>query len=282
MTNKDIHELEKQFLSELKPTYTKSKEDVWATLKNVAHKTQPKKEIKIRRLVWPKYAAVASVIIILGLGLFARYYTANITTPIGKTSQHTLPDGSIVYLNAESSIDYHPYWWRFDREISLDGEAFFEVQKGKRFQVRSSRGSVEVLGTSFNVFSREGEFTVYCKTGKVRVRDKHDHQVILIPGQVANEVDGFLSSEKNVDAEEILSWRLNKFIYNTTPISKVMEDFERHYNIKIRLSLPDRRELNYTGLFSRDISAEEALKIVCYSFEMEVEKTEENTYLVKQ
>lgn len=283
MNNKHIEEQEKELFSQAKPDYSKSKEDVWSTMGKVISDDQPiqKKGKRTIRLTRVKYTAAASILIVVGLGLFARFYTLTIDIPSRETSQHRLPDGSIVCLNAKSSINYHPYWWSFSREIELDGEAFFKVKKGKVFSVLSDMGSVEVLGTSFNVYNRDGVYAVYCKTGKVRVRDQYGNEVIIKPGQVTNAEGSSLKTSEDFNSDQIMSWRLNKFIYNSTPITKVLEDFERHYGIKVDPEINQIDELYYTGLFTRDINAEKALEIVSFSFDLIVEKTGENTYIVK-
>ncbi len=280
--NKNIEDQEKELFSQLKPSYSKSKEDVWASLEKTITEDQTVQKTKTIRFVWLKYSAAASILIAIGLGLFARLYTTTVDVPAEQNSQHTLPDGSIVFLNAESSINYHPYWWSFNREVELNGEAFFEVEKGETFSVLSSMGSVEVLGTSFNIYNRDQTYTVYCKTGKVRVQNQQANEVILKPGQVTNAESLARETTEDLNSEQIMSWRLNKFLYNTTPLTKVLEDFERHYGIKIDIHMNHINELHYTGLFKRDIGAEKALEIVSFSFDLIIEKTKENTYLVKQ
>ena len=280
--NKNIEEQEKELFSQLKPSYYKSKEDVWASLEKTITDDQTVQKTNTIRFVWLKYSAAASILIAIGLGLFARLYTTTVDVPAEQNSQHTLPDGSIVFLNAESSINYHPYWWSFNREVELNGEAFFEVEKGETFSVLSSMGSVEVLGTSFNIYNRDQTYTVYCKTGKVRVQNQQANEVILKPGQVTNAESLARQTTEDLNSEQIMSWRLNKFLYNTTPLTKVLEDFERHYGIKIDVQMNHINELHYTGLFKRDIGAEKALEIVSFSFDLIIEKTKENTYLVKQ
>lgn len=285
INNKNLVKQEKELFSQLKLNYTKSKADVWATLeKTIAQdQTALKKKTLTNRLVWIKYASAASIIIAIGLGLFARLYTTTIDASTGKSSQHILPDGSIVYLNAETSINYHPYWWNFNREVELQGEAFFEVEKGQTFSVVSEMAIVEVIGTSFNIYNRSNKFAVYCKTGRVAVRYKHSNEVMLTPEQYvsSNEETNTLQLRDDINTDQVMSWRLNKFLYNITPITKVFEDFERHYGIRIETEIENLEELHYTGLFMRDIGAQKALDIVSFTFELNVEKKGENIYLVK-
>ena len=285
INNKNLVKQEKELFSQLKLNYTKSKADVWATLeKTIAQdQTALKKKTLTNRLVWIKYASAASIIIAIGLGLFARLYTTTIDASTGQSSQHILPDGSIVYLNAETSINYHPYWWIFNREVELQGEAFFEVEKGETFSVVSEMAIVEVIGTSFNIYNRSNKFAVYCKTGRVAVRYKHSNEIMLTPEQYvsSNEETNTLQLRDDINTDQVMSWRLNKFLYNITPITKVFEDFERHYGIRIETEIENLEELQYTGLFMRDIGAQKALDIVSFTFELNVEKKGENIYLVK-
>ena len=283
MTNySNKEQQEKELFSQLKPIYLKSKEDVWSTMEKTIKEKQTvkKNSSKTIRLVWLKYSAAASIVILIGLGLFARLYTTTVNVPTGQTSEHTLPDGSIIYLNTGSSINYHPYWWNINREVELCGEAFFEVKKGKKFSVSSDMGNVDVLGTSFNVYDRDGAYSVYCKTGKVKVQDEHSNEVILSPGQLTNVENNILQTPKEFNANQIMAWRMNKFLYNTTPITKVLNDFELYYGIDVETNIKNINDLHYTGLFMRNIGAEKALDIISFSFELNVEKTGKNTYLI--
>ena len=85
----------------------------------------------------------------------------------------------------------------------------------------------------------------------------------------------------DLDSDQIMSWRLNKFVYNTTPLTKVLADFEVHYGIQVDTDIRHMDKLHYTGLFLRDIGAEKALEIISFSFDLSVEKTGKNTYIIK-
>ena len=97
-----------------------------------------------------------------------------------------LPDGSIAQLNGSSTLKYHPYWWNISRNISLEGEAFFEVAKGSKFSVESKNGTTSVLGTSFNIYARSNQYEVVCVTGKVWVENATGEvSTIITPNQKA-------------------------------------------------------------------------------------------------
>jgi ferric-dicitrate binding protein FerR (iron transport regulator) len=278
--DKNIENQEKDLFSKTEVSYSKSKEDIWAEMESKLEVPTPVKG-KIVRFRWVKLAAAASVLLIIGLGGFAKLYTVTISIPAGETASHVLPDGSTVYLNAKSSIDYHPYWWNFSRSLNLNGEAFFEVKKGSKFSVDSDLGTVAVLGTSFNIYSRGNDYNVYCATGTVSVSDNKKSGVVLLPGEATIlQPSELITLEKvTTDKDAVMAWRNDKFIYNDTPLNKVLEDLERHYNVVISTTAEGH---NYTGRFDRSITLEEALEIICFSFEFEFEKGTQNTYIIKQ
>ncbi|HAS45994.1 MAG TPA: iron dicitrate transport regulator FecR [Microscillaceae bacterium] len=279
---------EQEFFSKLEVPYQRSKSEVWEKLSSVmddtssAEKKPAAKVISLRRKnVYVSLAA--SFLLLLGVGMFARFYTKTIEVNAGQFTSHTLPDRSQVHLNAETKIAYAPYWWRFSRKVSLKGEAFFEVAKGKKFQVTSDKGVTEVLGTKFNIRARGTSYEVYCTEGKVRVSNRTTSQVVLLPGQLAKLNNKQLEkSAKEVKQDAILSWRLKKFIYNTTPLAKVLRDVERHYNVKIQIALTDLDVYNYTGIFSRSVSVEEALKVICLSLGLNLEHTKSRLFTIKK
>ncbi|EAY30702.1 FecR family protein [Microscilla marina] len=278
-------EQEKELFSNLELSYSRSKSDVWDALQDkidaqtpaTAKPTKNRGIGKRRQLTY--LSAAASLVLVLGLGLFARFYTTQVSAAVGELTSHTLPDGSIIHLNAASTIAYAPYWWRFGRKVNLEGEAFFEVQKGKKFSVHSRLGTTQVLGTSFNILARGNAYEVLCKTGKVRVSNRQSNQVILNPGEYAKLQASELVKQTDAQSKKtMLAWRLNKFMYNNTPLTKVFADIERHYNVKIDLSKV--KEHHYTGLFKRSVPVEKALQIICYSFELNFKKQSEGEYVV--
>ena len=138
---------------------------------------KPVRRLAVLRLL--PYVAAASVAFLLFF--IFRDPTKVVLTENAQQLALSLPDGSKVKVNAATEIRYTPGKWKKERRIQLDGEAFFEVTKGESFVVETKLGNVEVLGTSFNVKSRDGIFEVSCRTGKVRVSSGDSRQV-LTPG----------------------------------------------------------------------------------------------------
>jgi|AntRauMFilla1563_2_1112583.scaffolds.fasta_scaffold02081_3 ferric-dicitrate binding protein FerR (iron transport regulator) len=247
-------------------SYKKSSADVWAEMQIKTNKSPATSPVRKLNQVYYWLSAAVLLIGFSSLGFFA-FKTTEVQTLAGERQTLTMPDQSTVELNAGSRLTYYPYRWFFQRKLSLEGEAYFEVEKGSRFEVVSSMGTTAVLGTSFNIYTRQNQYVVYCTSGRVEVTVEQ-HQIILQPKTMAqrkgNELIRTEVQEQNL---QLLSWRLGKFIYNTTPLQKVIMDMELEYNIQIELdSIISEKNFLYTGLFSRNMKASDAIEIVCSSF----------------
>lgn len=286
--NKDSNTGEEQLFSKLELSYKKSKADVWSELSSMMDEAPAKAEAtvvspKAKSISWIPLSIAASIVLFLSFGLFARLYTTTVEVGAGELSSHTLPDGSIVHLNAVSSIHYNPYWWRFNREVGLEGEAFFEVEKGERFTVISKLGATQVLGTKFNIYARGDAYEVFCETGKVQVSDSQLDKVILLPGEFAEiKANKVAKSTEQVQSIAVLAWRRGQFMYNTTPFAKVFSDLERQYDVIIKIEDQSIATENYTGIFERPEQVEEALKIISFGFDLTFEKKADGSYLIKK
>ena len=227
------------------------------------------------------YGIAATILLLTGLFSVLRYYNTTINSPSNQVIITTLPDGSTVTLASNSSISYYPLWWQFSRRVSLKGEAFFNVEKGKQFNITSSLGKTIVLGTSFNIFSRGDEYKVTCITGKVKVVSITKQQVILTPNyhaELTKNGEILVSKTKNINT--ITSWRDNMFSFRSVPLQVVINEIEYYYNIKITLN--SNSNYSYTGFFSKQKSAEEVLKLLCKPFGITFIKKAEGNYEIIQ
>ena len=293
MENKDLYkdfdeEKEKEFFSKVKVGFTKSKEDVWSKMEVKLNNTpevkpqQLRKQTKVIAVNWKRYSIAASIAILFGLIGFMKFYTVEFNSVNGDTLSLILPDNSEVLLNGESSIQYNPYWWSLNRQLSFEGEAFFEVEKGSEFTVFSKNGTTQVLGTSFNILAEDDIYEVFCKTGKVKVSGGADFKIIF-PGTLAVlSSTGKIEVSEDVKPQEILDWRTNEFIFNTTPLIKVIRELERHYNVTIVASNLNLKEILFSGSLSREASLIEVLESVCFSFNLHLEKSGDNIYTVSE
>ena len=163
--------------SKLEAPFENSKEEL---RKKFSKQIEEKPKAKVIRLDWVKYAVASVVLLLVGVTLFMKFNTQTIISNKGEHLSYILPDGSVIELNAETEISYKPYWWKFNREIKLTGEAFFDVKKGKKFNIISENGITEILGTSFNIYARDLDYQVFCKTGRVKVCSTKSNAELII------------------------------------------------------------------------------------------------------
>lgn len=280
--NKDQIDKLNEMNTNLKIPYTKSKDVVWAELTTkIDFKPQA---IKINLFTHPGFrmAIAATLIILFGLAGVMRYITTSVETLPGEHQLVNLPDGSGVEMNAGSVLNYHPYWWKFERTLTFTGEAFFDVKKGIPFTVKSQRGITRVLGTSFTIYSRKDIYRVTCLTGKVKVMNfKTLNDVILDSNQKAelNQKNEF-NVNKNIDLNTAKSWIDNKFIFTSTPISEVIEEIERQFDVSINGY--EKFNNQYTGNFDRNQNIEQVLNLVCRPFGIEYQKINANEFELRK
>ena len=269
------------FYNKLESPFDKSEDDLWQM---ISSRTVEKPKSKVIRLSFVKYAVVAVLVLFVAVGGVMRFYTKTVTTRNSQHLSHVLPDGSVVTLNSDSKIEYKPLWWNLSRDLALSGEAFFDVKKGEKFSVHSVHASTHVLGTSFNIYSRDTDYKVFCKTGKVRVYSQEsDVDVVITPGQLA-VVNSLLKrgSVRDVDPQNEMGWKSNKFTFTSEELKKVFEELERQYDITVKVNNDSISEFKLTGYFSKSRSVEPMLDIVCKSFNLKYVKIDKKRYKVSR
>ena len=187
---------------------------------------------------------VAASIVFL-FGLFSILGNNGITheTNFGETKTITLLDGSQVTLNSKSTITFNDSDWKENRQLTLDGEAYFKVEKGSTFTVNTTNGSVTVLGTQFNVNSTNDFFDVVCYEGKVSVSSESSEH-ILLPTQSVRKINGNPSESSTTKRLEP-TWIDGESTFKSVPIKYVITALEDQYNIKI-----DSESIDDTTVFS--------------------------------
>lgn len=203
-------------------------------------KKEKKKKIKKLYLSW---SIAASVVILFGLFTLLKRNDMLIQTNFGEQVSTTLPDNSKVILNSKSTITYNPENWETERNIFLNGEAYFKVEKGSTFTVNTKNGSVTVLGTEFNVNSKNDYFEVVCYEGKVSVTTS-EKQYVLTPSNTVRKI-----SENAIEKRKILekqpSWTLGESTFKSVPIKYVILALEEKYNVVF-----EENQINDTLLFT--------------------------------
>jgi len=221
--------------------------------------------------------AAAAVIALLIYNLVADT-EMTIQAKAGLATMHQLPDQSTIQINDGSSITYNKKTFDDARNVFLEGEAFFQVTKGNPFTVATTNGSVEVLGTSFNVFNHDGQFRVTCKTGSVKVTNGRN-AVILTPGEEV-ELDDHKKLVKSKTDVVNISWLEGTFKYEEDPLKDVIAELERQFNITIHISESLKNTL-YTGFFL-DQNLEQALSSVFWPLKMQYSKRGNEVFISRE
>ena len=181
------------------------------------------------------------------------YYTTTLDTTIrtefAQKTSIELPDASSVSLNAKSLLTFNKKDWKKERDVELEGEAFFKVAKGPSFNVITKSGTVTVYGTQFNVKQRDNYFEVICYEGLVGVT-YNSQETKLKPGDSFLIIDGkSIANEK--ENRSTPSWLNNESTFKSMPYKTVIAEFKRQYNVDITLVNIDSEQL-FTGSFAHD------------------------------
>ena len=261
--------------------WNRSSEDVWSEVEKRISDTPETRVVGInsRRLL---LSMAATVLVLVGVTSFMRFYTKTHKTLAGEHYQLNLPDGSVASMNVNTMVSYHPLWWWISREISMEGEAFFEVEKGSEFQVISDRGRTVVLGTSFNIYSRAGKYEVTCVTGKVKViaGESGDQAVLEKDQKVVLMNSVLVAANREEQLRESTAWLKDEFYFTAAPLSEVFDEISQQYGISIRYQALDYN--TYTGYFKKEADIEKVLDLVCKPFGIKFEKVGEGAYHISQ
>lgn len=219
---------------------------------------------------------------ILAICFGSYYYTTTLdssfTTDLAEKSSIELPDHSSVHINALSEITFNKKNWNKNRTIILQGEAFFKVEKGSTFNVKTDAGTVTVLGTQFNVKQRSNYFEVVCYKGTVQI-NYNTGKSTLKAG------DSFMILNENITTDLIASakqpeWLNNVSAFSSLPLSEVLAEFERQYKVKFDTSNIEANTL-YTGKFThKDIDI--ALKSITEPLQLSYIKNNKTIILSRE
>ena len=268
----------------------------------------PERPVRFRRIA---FFAAPAVCLVFGLGWYfhasrpvppatailppapASNVANEIFTANGSRTNLSLPDGTKVWLNAGSRIDYPKNFGSTRREVELTGEAFFDVatNAAKPFVIHTRRIDILVLGTSFNVKSyptdRTTEATLIRGSIQVSIRNRPSDKIILKPNEklVVSNDDSLLKAPEvhhhNLKSEPSLvviskptyeehtgtmietSWVDNKLIFQEERFTDLARQMERWYGVNIRFDNPQLEELQFTGIFEKETiqQALDALKL---------------------
>ncbi|RZJ74200.1 MAG: DUF4974 domain-containing protein [Flavobacterium sp.] len=245
--------------------------DIDAMYNQVASKQR--RVTKVRTLN-PWLGRIAAILII-ALGITYFFYTTNSTMQMadaGQRKEFLLPDNSTVMLNAGSSAEYREWNWNGNRSVTLNGEAFFKVAKGEKFDVVTPQGIVTVVGTQFNVRVRGTRIDVTCFEGKVKV-DNQKEIVLLTPGKSVAYENGIAIPVQD-DALEQPGWLSYETKFTQEKLSSVIAEMQRQYKIEIKVKgqLP-QKPFSGTLPMNNLNDALEILKATYTAYDLKSEKS---------
>ena len=245
-------------------------------LKMVLHKIETKKQSNTN---WLQPVLKIAAILVLCFGAY--YYTTTLdttfTTDFSEKITVDLPDNSKVNLNALSSITFNKSDWKNNRNITLKGEAFFDVEKGSSFNVNTTTGTVTVLGTEFNVRQRDNFFEVTCYEGLVLVTYKNNKTKIK-PGESFLVLNDLVINNKTDYSKP--QWLSNTSAFKSLPLKEVIAEFERQYNVKVEAKNINT-DLLFTGRFTHN-NLDLALKSITQPLQLTYKKSNQTIILKRE
>lgn len=240
-----------------------------------SEKSSPK-SIPLYKNWFVKIAAV----LVIGIGLtfvMQNYSSANQLAQNVEKTTFLLPDKSEVVLNSGSNVEYKKWGWDSNRALKLNGEAYFKVAKGKKFEVVTNLGKVTVLGTQFNVKARENRFDITCFEGRVKVNYK-TVELVLTPGQSVTFENG---KQINTTIESLKpAWLEHQMAFEKENLNQIIREIQRQYNVSIIL-----KTKKIDALFSGKIPSDNldtALQIIGTTYNLNYTKTTTNKIIFQE
>mgnify|MGYP000213021782 CR=1 FL=1 len=252
----------------------------------------PEKKISILNILYNKSVEWLKIAIAVIFTLLLSYFyqehkvgldsmaMSTISVPEGQRTNITLPDGTNVWLNARTTIQYPVSFNRRGRFVILKGEAYFDVKRNesKPFVVRTDAYNIEVLGTKFNVNAYPGteKFETTLMHGSVKVILKTDslQTVILAPDHKLSLEKGRLIMTK-VEDYNPYRWKEGLICFSDESFPNIMKDFEKYYGVKIVIENENVLQSNFTGKFRQSDGIDYALRILRKNINFQYEKDNE-------
>jgi transmembrane sensor len=256
---------------------------IWNNIETRIPQQNNKPARKIGQTMWRWFQIAASILLPIALIATIFLYKDNKTllaeevifkTRTSEQATVTLPDGTTVALNSESELRYTPSLFsRSERRVELNGEGLFKVTKDKKrpFVIGAESATVKVLGTKFNFRDRRGESTATLTLleGSVLMTSELNAQAVtLSPNQhvVLDKKSGIMQVSTLSNPEDTYAWQRKEMVFRNTPLSNVLEEIEKNYNVDFKISGKINTDQLFTGTMMTDNLNEnlEILEISCH------------------
>ena len=275
MENQSIQKYTDLLVRNYEITVSSKKKEVLSTIFDKIEETevaQPKKGRKISLISFATISAAASVAVILAF----YFFTASITI-IGESDNKVclLPDNSRIVLDSNSEIEYKKFNW--NRKVKLEGVAYFEVEKGSNFQVKTNLGTVEVLGTRFLVSGSKDKMEVQCYEGSVRASLNAESAVLEAGNKFTGTQNGVKTEDfdTNIEYPELAKFNAQFSKESVVDIAKKLEVF-----FGTKITVEDSSNRIFSGTI-QTAKLESALAIICGSMQLDYSVNEKNEIIIK-
>lgn len=259
-------------------------------------------KMKTRRLFLQYMKYAAAVLLGIGISLSTLYLTNQenlstvgnykLVTSKGEKSYLQLPDGTRVWLNSCTTLEYAENYGHSNRSIYLDGEAYFEVSKNseKPFVVKLKKQEITVLGTIFNVqaYGHESYSEVTLLTGRILLeafneRGESMSRMYLKPDQKAlsDNSTGSVSLQE-VNASLSNAWINGEYKFKDEPLASIVKRLENYYNVNIHLDDKRLEKIRYTGTFSLDQDILDVFRIIDYEKQFTFKRVKKDIFITSK
>ena len=248
--------------------------DVERSLRQFKRRMHAGRRISLRRSAVRIAAAAVIAAVLLAGGLTTVLLSKRLAQPVtvvtqlGERSQVVLPDGTKVWLNSSSSVEYVAPFFSRQRRVKMEGEAYFEVEHDARrpFVVVTGQVVSTVLGTTFNVhaYSEDENYQITLATGSLLVDGgPESRSVRLRPGEQGffERTSGLLSLRR-VNVEQVLSWQEDRLYFRAEPLASIARSLERQFNVDITIPDERLRRICFTGEFVDGENIHEIMRII--------------------
>jgi transmembrane sensor len=229
--------------------------------------------LKRGRLYWlTPLRTAAMVLIVLGAAMLFYFWPSEsiayttVTNPSGRIQQVKLPDGSMVWLNAATTLRYAKSFTQH-RQLQLDGEAYFEVAHDSThpFTVKSGDIAITVLGTRFNIwgYASGNRTTVSLLAGKVSVAAAEKEMAVLSPStQLEWDRQAKKATIKTIETAAVVAWKAGKLQFQGQTLSEIMQTLERWYGVRIHITSTDLSQCRYYMNFNSAMPLKDVLALM--------------------
>ena len=244
--------------SKIEQPKVSSKKEVWMRLEqqiNISSEPEKIKNISIPNFRWigyPRFVGAFLLIALIYIPITRIMNTVNINSDSGiREKVISLSDGSKIYLNAGSKLSFSKDYDSKSRKVSLYGEAYFDVKKGiNPFIISTEYAEITVIGTKFNVRSRDDGFEVGVNEGAVKVKNNLQSMEISQGKQIDinPKYPETFAASKTTDFYP--GWKNNKLICDNRSLLKICDELERIYNVKINFQNESQKNIRISGIIN--------------------------------